>query len=368
VKNLELIINETMVEEKELRKVLSQLFGRIKKLEIEELGRGVLGTAYELKLGLEKGERKVVLKAEGIKGFGHDYPWDRGRNLIEAHQNYNKLPLHVRSYGVFAISKGGKILPANSKNIGDVVEFFQLREKAEGRQYSFDLEEIKERGNLLKVDWERAKLLSDYLARIHERRFESPEIYQRRIRDLVGHGEGIAGIIDTYPRVEFTSLEELTEIEKICVEHRNRIKAKHHRLCSIHGDFHPWNIWFKGSFLKLTDRSRGEWGEPADDLTCLTINYIFFSLRKYGNLAGPFKELFDLFWRNYLEKTQDREMLSVVQPFYAWRCLVIANPLFYPQEKYPDITAKVRRKIINFARNVLKEERFDLEKVNLYLG
>jgi hypothetical protein len=94
----------------------------------------------------------------------------------------------------------------------------------------------------------------------------------------------------------------------------------------------------------------------------MTINYIFYSLQKYGELAGVFDRLFRLFWENYLRKTEDWEILEVVQPFYAWRSLVVASPIWYP-----NLSLDVRRKLLNFARNVLHYEKFDLDAVNSYL-
>jgi len=52
----------------------------------------------------------------------------------------------------------------------------------------------------------------------------------------------------------------------------------------------------------------------------------------------------------------------VTAPFFAFRCAVVANPVFYP-----DLSAEARTKIFNFARAVLSAERFEAEKVNKYL-
>jgi hypothetical protein len=112
----------------------------------------------------------------------------------------------------------------------------------------------------------------------------------------------------------------------------------------------------------VLDRSRGEWGEAADDVAAMTINYVFYSLRKYGELAGIFERLFKMFWENYLRKTGDKGILEVVQPFYAWRGLVVASPIWYPH-----LRRGVRVKLLNFVRNVLQFDRFDLEAVNSYI-
>ena len=88
-----------------------------------------------------------------------------------------------------------------------------------------------------------------------------------------------------------------------------------------------------------------------------------YSLQKYGELAGVFERLFRLFWENYLRKTGDREILEVVQPFYAWRGLVVASPIWYP-----NLNRDVRVKLFNFMRNVLQCKKFDLERVNSYIN
>ena len=118
--------------------------------------------------------------------------------------------------------------------------------------------------------------------------------------------------------------------------------------------------WFKeDNSFTLLDRSRGECGEPADDVSCLTTNYIFYSLRTYGKLEGPFLELFKIFLDNYLNKTKDNEMLGLIQPFYAFRGIVVSNPLFYPQ-----VSDDVRRKMFNFINNLLDQDTFSIESVN----
>jgi hypothetical protein len=118
----------------------------------------------------------------------------------------------------------------------------------------------------------------------------------------------------------------------------------------------------QGLDFTALDRSRGEWGEPADDVSTMTINYIFYSLQAIDQAYNPFERLFLLFWRNYLDKTGDEEMLSVVQPFYAWRSLVLASPLWYPH-----LSLDVRKRIFRFATRVLNSKKFDFEHLETYL-
>jgi aminoglycoside phosphotransferase family enzyme len=95
----------------------------------------------------------------------------------------------------------------------------------------------------------------------------------------------------------------------------------------------------------------------------MTINYLFFGLLKTDGKAldKDFKELFELFFDVYLDKTGDYELLEVIQPFYVFRGLVVASPVWYP-----NISLDTRRKLFNFIKNVLEEERFDYKGVDRY--
>ncbi|MEM2962394.1 MAG: aminoglycoside phosphotransferase family protein, partial [Candidatus Bathyarchaeia archaeon] len=106
-------------------------------------------------------------------------------------------------------------------------------------------------------------------------------------------------------------------------------------------------------------RSRGEWGEPADDIAAMTINYIFFSLRyNDGEFTEPFTRLVEAFLDAYIGETDDEEILEVIQPFYAWRALVLASPLWYP-----DLPEGVRRRLINFIFQVLERPRIEVAEI-----
>jgi hypothetical protein len=93
------------------------------------------------------------------------------------------------------------------------------------------------------------------------------------------------------------------------------------------------------------------------------MNYLFFSLQRSGRLEGAFEVLFRRFWENYLTKSADNEMLQVAAPFFAFRGLVMAHPVWYPH-----LEQMVRRKLFNFVEAVLREDRFNPEEVNRYCG
>lgn len=316
------------------------------------------GTPVRVDYEVGSERRSAVLETVAPGPFGHEDPSDRARILLWSHRAYNRLPKHVRSLDVGGFTSRGELL-----SVADIEEFFTLNEYVAGREYFHDLERLRDGGAPNDVDIARAEALADYLIGIHAVRGGDPELYVRRLRELMGHHECIAGLLDTYPvRLGGITRWRIERIERSCVGWRWKLKEVAHRLRQVHGDFHPWNILFReGVDFTVLDRSRGEWGDPADDVACLAMNYIFFSLQRSERLEGGLEALFRRFWNRYLEGSGDTELPAVVAPFFAFRALVMASPVWYPQLKEP-----VRQKLINFVEAILRAEAFDPSHVNEY--
>jgi aminoglycoside phosphotransferase (APT) family kinase protein len=62
------------------------------------------------------------------------------------------------------------------------------------------------------------------------------------------------------------------------------------------GDFHPFNVLLDGDRVVLLDTSRGSEGEPADDVACLAINFLFFGLEHRQAWASGLGRLWDAFF------------------------------------------------------------------------
>jgi hypothetical protein len=318
------------------------------------------GIPYAIQCTVKGETKRLVLETMRPEGFGHDHFSDRAGILLWQHSVFNRLPRHVRSVDVGSFLTDGRKL----KSLGDCVELFLLTEFVDGSPYHVDLDRIKNTGSVTDRDEERCVALSNYLVGIHSVKKDDQALYVRAIRDLIGHGECIFGLTDSYPRkLNYVDEKFFVQFEKDCIDWRWRLKHQAHRLSQVHGDFHPWNVLFnEGIDFTVLDRSREEYGEPADDVAAMTINYIFYSLQAFGEMNGPFGRLFILFWKNYLDESGDEEILKVIQPFYAWRSLVIASPLWYP-----NLTEDVRKKLFRFARRMLETKDFGYERVEDYL-
>ncbi len=300
--------------------------------------------------------RLVLARTRPTPGFGHDYPADRAWQALFAHPAYNTFPRHVRSLDVGFVRRSGRLVSA-----ADAMDFFQVVEKAEGRPYWRDLERLLEQP-LEVEDPDRAAALARFLADVHRDKRDDPVLWARRIRELVGHGECLMGILDSYPQpYPLLPPEVCEELERAAIGWRWRLRARADRLSRVHGDFHPWNLLFRnGTDFSVLDRSRGEWGEPADDVAALAVNYLFFGLRRRaaGGDPEPFLALFRVFMDTYVRTSRDSALCEVIPPFLAVRALVLAHPRWYP-----GLAPSTRTALIRFARGLMHDARFDPEDV-----
>ena len=341
---------------------------RLKKVDGER-GDDPKGFGYGVPFEIEclvAGEPRVLVvsRTRPVQGFGHDYPADRAWQALYGHAAYNSFPRHVGSVDVGFVRHTGDLV-----SVADAAEFFQLVEKAAGDLYWLDLDRLLSMP-LRELDMERARALARFLAGCHADKRDEPTLYHRRIRELVGHGECLMGILDSYPHpYALLPPADCEALERAIVSWRWRLRHRSHRLSRTHGDFHPWNILFRdGSDFSVLDRSRGEWGEPADDVSALAINYLFFGVRKsadegHPGVAEPFLSLFRNFLDLYMASSGDGELLEVLPPFFAFRALVIAHPRWYPT-----LSDSTREALLGFARAMAAPGPFDPEHIRDLLG
>jgi hypothetical protein len=354
----------------EICRLLEQRFekqveiGEVRQLNGDKQGPEALkqfgyGNPLLVHYRMEAESGRLVFHRIGENAFGRERDSDRAAAVWLDFNTFNRLPRHVQAVDLVVHLKDGKL-----RSMLKADELLLVTRFQPGEPYAQDLARIREQGEHNTLDLQRAEALAAYLVEIHRLKRDEPRLWRRRLRDLIGNGEGIMGLTDSYPRdAAFVSPDELREVEEEANLWRWRLKPLSHRLSQVHGDFHPFNVLFDGEHeFYVLDRSRGEWGEPADDVSCMTINYLFFSLQRSEGLESPFLELHDRFWQRYLKLNPDEELTRVIQPWFAWRALVLASPLWYPT-----ILDGARRKLLNFARRVMMAARYDFNNVNQYL-
>lgn len=303
--------------------------------------------------------KQTVLSTMRGDEYGHQFYWDRAAILMFQHETGGRMERHVKPMGMGYVTGSDELHP-----VIDPKEFFILNEKVEGRDYFVDLERVR-KGDFTPGDVDLAKEFARWLARLHSAKLDDQALYFRRIRQTIGASECIMGLIDqAYPSPYDAFPEErFVALEKRLIDWRWKMKKYAHRLSAVHGDFHPWNVIVReGTDFSVLDRSRGEWGEPADDLSTMALNFLLFGIYDTPRLAGDFEKIYMAYFDEYLSRSNDKEVLELMGPFFVFRALVVASPQWYPG--HPDA---VRQGLFRFMENVLEDEVFDYANINKYM-
>lgn len=361
------------INSEKIQSYLRQVFGDTAKLTwLGEIGQDGLqgmkefgyGKPLRIEFSVDGRLRSAVLSIMRGDKYGHQFYWDRAAILMFQHETAGRLARHAKPMGLGYFDVRDKMI-----GVVEPKEFFILNELVDGDDYYKELERIGREG-ATENDITLAKDFAVWLSEIHGQKADDPDLYLRRVRNLIGASECIFGLVDAYPYPydKFVP-ERFQALEKRIIDWRWKLRKYTHRLSVVHGDFHPWNTLVRsegGPFeFSVLDRSRGEFGEPADDVSTMSLNFVLFGL--YGQtdkprLSGEFEKLYTSFWEEYLARTGDEEILEVIAPFYVFRGLVIASPQWYPHHPEP-----VRAGLFRFLERVLEDERFDWRGINKYL-
>jgi hypothetical protein len=310
--------------------------------------------------------RELVFRTMAPNPFGHDRRADRADGLLLAYDQFHGTPDHVTAVDVGAIAEDGRCV-----SLRETGEFYLVTEWADGVPYAEDLRRVARAEVAGPLDLARAGALARWLASLHAERWDDVDRWHRAVRDLVGHGEGIFGMVDGYPAdTPEAPPARLRAIEERCLAWRWRLRALRRRLARTHGDFHPFNVLFppEGATgdpvrFRLLDASRGGAGDPADDLTAMAINYLFFAVEHRAAWPRGLGPLWRAFLETYLAAASDEEVHETAPPFLAWRGLVVASPRFYP-----NLSADARDTLLSFVERVLDRGFLDVGDADEVLG
>lgn len=357
------------LDEEKIKEYLESAFREsVTDIKLQRLGEGCVGTGFSLDFKVGGKQHRKILKTLFTSHLGMDHFSDRAGSLLLAHSHYSKIPHHIDSSDVCGVTAKGEII-----SIGEAQEFFLLMEEAKGKDMFGDFKRIATT-NILRDD-DRIKItkLADFLTKLHQEKptENKDSLYRRCLRSLVGGNTSLMSIIDMHPKnIDWISQEDIAQLIRASVHFWSTHRFKEERLCHIHGDFHPGNIWFDDAEeFTLLDRSGQTYGEAADDLTAFSINFIFHSLKEQREFSGAPQEGFNLFWETYLSKTKDYEILHLAPPFFALRAMVVANPLFYNDQFFgsQEKANFIRRALFTWALRIMTERKIDLKTIDVCL-
>ncbi|HET9624793.1 MAG TPA: phosphotransferase [Kofleriaceae bacterium] len=339
----------------QLRQHLTRLYPGARIVEVEPLepDSGATASATHKAAGYGVPTRVVLIDGKGKRRelvwrtassnpFGHDRRADRVAGIVQSFDDFAVSPHHVAAIDLGFVQRDGAILSCRDSD-----EPYMITTFSPGSIYAGDLRRLAAHRSARALDLARLDMLTRYLVELHQpvRGGDAATRYRRAIRDLVGSGEGIFGIVDGYP--DDVLDDRVRRIEAACATWRAKLRGRHDRLTRTHGDFHPFNVVFDGGELTLLDASRGACGDPADDLTAMAINFLLFAIDDPPAWQG-LGVLWRKWWADYLAARPDRDLLAVAPPFWAWRTLVVCNPQFYPK-----LSPAGRGKLLGFAEAVL---------------
>jgi hypothetical protein len=306
------------------------------------------GLPVRVTLADEAGDTlELVWRVASANPFGHDRRADRAGAMILAYDDFAQISRNVEAVDVGAIRPDGELVSIRG-------EPYLITTYARGSIYADDLRRAA-RDGVRELDIARADALARHAAALHVPIY-APDSYRRAVRDLVGHGEGIYGIVDGYPEaVPGAPAQRLRELERRCADWRWRLRGREARLTRTHGDFHPFNVVFRDDVdFTLLDASRGTCGDPADDVTAMMINYVLFAFEDPAAWTRGLSRLWHRFWMVYLHARPDEGLFDAAPPWFAWRALVVCNPVFYPR-----LGEAARDRLLGFAERALDDAHLD---------
>jgi hypothetical protein len=215
-----------MINEEAIKAYVLKEFPGISGVEIRKLGSGVQGSGFLVEMRTEQGMESYVVKSLLPEGFGHDYPSDRAAVFLLDLDEYRNLPNHVKAIDVLAEMEDGTV-----KSIGGGKEYYLMMEKVDGRDYFHDLSGMAGKDRLNLTDVAKIKAMAAYLADIHAVKKDSKTLYWRKLRDTVGHGECLMGVLDIYPDGT-VPYEDMADIIKRSVDWVYRLKPRYSLCCS----------------------------------------------------------------------------------------------------------------------------------------
>ncbi len=318
------------------------------------------GKPVKIEFTVDGKPHAAVLGTASPGPFGHEHMADRAQMVLWDYGAYNSLPNHARALDVGTLDVEG-----NLPSVANAEEFFLLVEHVEGTGYIHDIARLQDGGELAGArhrPGERAVRLplDDPPGEGRQPRPVRPQDPRAGRPRRVHHGDG--GQLPRRQRVHHLRASSRRSSGAASPGAGGSRGAPTGSARCTATSTPSTSSSAKGPTSACSTGRAGNGASRRTTSTALTANYLFASLQAHGRLADPFETLFQRFWERYIGRTGDEEILEVVAPFYAFRCLVMASPVWYPS-----LPEDVRRKLFSFTVSLLHAPRFDPARVNEHI-
>lgn len=348
-------VEKTDVVSKEaLSKALTEKFGKpVQIKEIIKIGAGYHSDGFK---AVSSDGQTYFIKRFRSNDLGFAFPERKVFSLMLSDgmaKRSNKKPLPI---GIMLANKDeAKILP----DITDGTEIFHIQEfEAEGTDYFHTLQQQKDKKQVDEKDHKEIQKVVEYITSVHSIKYHfsdaarMKEAYNDGIRSVLNSPELTLMILHDFDENN-PVMDRATQKEYLGLMYdiMHQWKNRSDRLCALHGDFWGANFFFKNDGgAWVIDYSRIPWGDPGIDVGWWLSQYVWLY---HETKNSYFKDLGELFLKEYEQKTGDYEIRKAVTIVLGLTGLIHVFPKFYP-----NLDAKLGKRFLGHIMNVLKKGEF----------
>jgi len=316
-----------MHELKNIELIIKNKFPNKKIKNIDLLGEGLVAEAYKVEF-IGNIKPLVVRKTKNTNGgMSKDYNSDKVGYFLLQHTCASNHINHCKSYGISFKDFKGEIF-----NLDTIKDTYQVIDYVSGKEFFETITNLEEKFDLVTPYLDK---IIDYLVQLHSikpdfNKQKTNNLYNRHLKDVIG-SEVFLDVLDAWSENDdLVTLKIKEKVNSKLFILREQYKNNYKRCSRIHADLHFGNIFFNmKKELTVLDSARNPWGEPADDLICLLINFDYISIKKHKEITSYYENIKQYILKRYLEKTKDSDIKNYFDLFYILRLFILLNPNFF---------------------------------------
>ncbi len=343
------------IDVKKISRLLSEKLGR--QVDLHTIERSASGFHSDgFKLVDQQGTEFFLKKLKSHHG-GFEFPERRVTSLLVSDSMARRAGASPLPIGVIIASNEDAHF---MHDLNDEHNIFHIQEfQAASESYLEILERKSKKSTLDNDDRDEIGKIVEFLSRIHAIKHPSTDprvrevVYSDGIRSVITHPELTYALLQDFPDDHpHLSIEEQKRYLGLMWENVRSWRGRSDRLTALHGDFWGANVFFKhdGS-LFVIDYSRIPWGDPGIDVGWWVSQYLW-RYHKTGNIY--FRYLGEEFFRQYIEKTGDKEIRKAVGLAMGFLGIVNIYPNFFPKGLDHDLGTR----FISAVRQTLESKEF----------